>query len=374
MLRLIVYESTSMTSATDDDALSRMSGWMQKAIAAHASDLHLIPGYPPVMRLHGDLTELDSGLVDDRVVERLIAEYSPATLAERFRADKDADFSFELEVNGKSNRFRVNVFLFENHPAACLRIIPPEIPNLDWAGFPESLATRLGKLHEGLVILAGMSGSGKTTTLAILVNQIHSGGGRRIITIEEPIEYRFARQSNSVVTQREVGTDVRSFADGLRSGLRQDPDVILVGEIRDRETAQMALSAAETGHLVLTSLHTRDAKGAISRYADFFPQDVQNEIRSQLANGLRAIICQKLLPDILPGHKRHLALEVLRNTVQIASCTRQNRLESIDNYLLTRREDGMLSFDESIRQLMLDGNITKEVAERHVRDLAILKR
>src|SRR5690606_28879929 len=150
-----------------------------------------------------------------------------------------------------------------------------------------------------------------TTTLAMIVQLLNQTGGYRIITVEEPIEYLYPRAPQSMVSQREVGSDVRSFADGLKSGLRQDPDVILVGEIRDRDTAQMALSAAETGHLVLTTLHTRDAKGAISRYADIFPQDAQRDIRYQLAQGLRTIIAQRLLPSIDRGDKRHLALEIV---------------------------------------------------------------
>ena len=160
--------------------------------------------------------------------------------------------------------------------------------------------------------------------------------------MEEPVEYIFPRAANSVVTQREVGGDVLTFADGLKYGLRQDPDVILVGEIRDRETAQMALSAAETGHLVFTTLHTRDAKGAITRYADLFPQDAQRDVRAQLAMSLRAIVSQRLLPGIERGEKRHLALEVLWNTYPIASAIRTGKLESIDNYLLDqpgRRHD-----------------------------------
>jgi twitching motility protein PilT len=176
------------------------------------------------------------------------------------------------------------------------------------------------------------------------------------------------------VTQRELGGDVLSFAEGLKSGLRQDPDVILVGEIRDRETAQMALSAAETGHLVFTTLHTRDAKGAISRYADLFPQDVQGEIRSQLALSLRTVISQRLLPGIDRGARRHLALEVLWNTHPIANGIRIGKLESIDNYLLTHRDDGMVSFDESVRQLLRAGKIARETAEQNVREVSLLNR
>jgi twitching motility protein PilT len=253
-----------------------------------------------------------------------------------------------------------------------LRVVPTDIPDFEWAEFPQELAERLAFLRDGLVIVTGATGSGKTTTLAMIVNLLNQTGGYRIITVEEPVEYRFPRAANSVVTQREVGEDVHSFADGLKYGLRQDPDVILVGEIRDRETAQMALSAAETGHLVFSTLHTRDAKGAITRYSDLFPQDVQREIRAQLAMSLRAIVSQRLLPAIERGEKRHLALEVLWNTYPIASAIRTGKVESIDNYLLTNRDEGMLSFDESVRQLLRAEKITREVAEQNVREVSYL--
>jgi twitching motility protein PilT len=225
-----------------------------------------------------------------------------------------------------------------------------------------------------LVVVTGVTGSGKTTTLAMLINLINQAGGHRIITIEDPVEYLFPKAANSVLTQREVGIDVQSFAEGLKSGLRQDPDVILVGEIRDRETAQMALSAAETGHLVLTTLHTRDVKGAISRLADFFPLEVQGEIRSQLALSLRSIVSQRLLPGAERGERRHLALEVLWTTNPIVSAIRNGKLESIDNYLLTHRDDGLVSFDESVRQLFRARKITRATAEQNVRELSVLNR
>jgi twitching motility protein PilT len=253
-------------------------------------------------------------------------------------------------------------------------VVPSAIPDFDWAEFPEELARRLAFLRDGLVILTGATGCGKTTTLAMIVNLINHAGGHRIITVEEPIEYIYPRVPNSLETQREVGVDVLSFADGLKYGLRQDPDVILVGEVRDRDTAQMALSAAETGHLVFTTLHTRDAKGAISRYADLFPQDVQKDIRSLLALSLRAIISQRLLPDIERGAKRHLALEVLWNTNPIAAGIRQGKLESLDNYIMTGKEDGMVSFDESVRQLWKAEKISQQTAEQNMRDLTLLKR
>src|SRR5438552_8057839 len=167
----------------------------------------------------------------------------------------------------------------------------------------------------------------------MIINLLNQTGGYRIITVEEPVEYLFPRAASSVVTQREVGGDVLTFADGLKYGLRQDPDVILVGEIRDRDTAQMALSAAETGHLVFTTLHTRDAKGAISRYADLFPQDAQRDVRALLAMSLRAIVSQRLLPALARGAKRHLALEVLWNRCPISIAIRNGKIETIDNYL-----------------------------------------
>ncbi|MFL5342739.1 MAG: type IV pilus twitching motility protein PilT [Gemmataceae bacterium] len=349
----------------------RLCDWLNRAVQAGASDLHLVVGHPPVLRLHGDLVELPEPALTASQLAPLLAALGPPEALDRLAVEKSIDLSFELPGE---QRFRVNLFHAGGHPGACLRLIPGTIPDFDWAGFPADLARKLAGLRDGLVIVSGATGSGKSTTLAMIVNLLNQAGSYRIITVEEPIEYRFPRAANSVVTQREVGIDVLTFADGLRSGLRQDPDVILVGEIRDRETAQIALSAAETGHLVLTTMHTRDAKGAITRYADLFPQDVQRDFRAQLALSLRAIVCQRLLPDIVRGGKRHLALEVLWNTHPIASAIRLGKLESVDNYLLTGRAEGMVSFDESIRQLLSAGAITREVAEQNVREVAVLNR
>jgi twitching motility protein PilT len=334
--------------------------------------MHLVPDRLPAFRIHGELKELTQQPLTDDVIPTLMAAVCPAELIAKLPTLKNIDFSFETLVNNQTRRFRANVFITDNRIAACLRLLPGGIPTFDWAGFPAELGRRLTILRDGLVILTGITGSGKTTTLAMIVNQINQAGGSRIITVEEPIEYRFPKAADSLITQREVGTDVVSFSEGLRSGLRQDPDIILIGEIRDRETAQMALSAAETGHLVFTTLHTRDAKGAISRYADLFPQDVQFDIRMQLALSLRSVISQRLLPDVVPGKKRHLALEVLWNSPPIASAIRQGKLESIDNYLLTRRDEGMQGFDEAVRQLWQSQKITREIAERNVRDPSIL--
>jgi twitching motility protein PilT len=352
----------------------RIHRWLERAVSDGASDLHLIVGYAPVLRLHGDLTALDEPAVAGEEAHALLKALCPREAALRLESQKNVDFSFDLDVRGESTRFRANVFYAGGEVGACLRVIPSAIPDFAWAGFPVALAQKLAALRDGLVIATGVTGSGKTTTLAMIVNLLNKAGGCRIITVEDPVEYLFPKVDNSVLTQREVGGDVLTFADGLKYGLRQDPDVILVGEIRDRETAQMALSAAETGHLVFSTLHTRDSKGAISRYADLFPQDVQGEIRSQLAMSLRCVVSQRLLPGVERGAKRHLALEVLWNTNPIASAIRTGKLESIDNYLVTHRDDGMVSFDESVRQLLKAGKITRNTAEQNVREVSLLNR
>jgi twitching motility protein PilT len=348
--------------------------WLTAAVDSGASDLHLIAGYPPVLRMHGELTALNEPPLDSAAARTILWSLCREPIQEKLAAHKNVDFSFDLDIDSRRQRFRANVFYASGELGGCLRIIPSAIPDFTWSGFPRPLAERLAFLTDGLVIVTGVTGSGKTTTLAMIVNLLNQARGYRIITVEDPVEYLYPNSPHSVLTQRELGTDVDSFADGLKYGLRQDPDVILVGEIRDRETAQMALSAAETGHLVFTTMHTRDVKGAISRFADLFPQDVQGDVRSQLALSLRAIVSQRLLPGIERGEKRHLALEVLWNTHPIATGIRQGKLESIDNYLMTHRDEGMISFDESVRQLFRAKKISREVAERNVREVSTLHR
>lgn len=352
----------------------RLRAWLRHAVEAGASDLHLIAGYPPVLRLHGDLIELPEPPLTGEEAAGLLRPLCPPETLNRLDSQKNVDFSLDVALGGPTSRFRANLFFTGGRLAGCLRVVPAAIPTFEWAGFPPDLAERLAFARDGLVVLTGAAGNGKTTTLALIVNMLNQTGGYRIITVEEPVEYRFPRAPNSVVTQREIGGDVLTFADGLKYGLRQDPDVILVGEIRDRETAQMALSAAETGHLVFTTLHTRDAKGAVTRFADLFPQDAQRDVRAQLAMSLRAIVSQRLLPGTERGTKRHLALEVLWNTYPIASAIRSGKVESIDNYLVTGREEGMVTFDESVRQLLKAGKISYDTARQNVRDESLLNR
>jgi twitching motility protein PilT len=339
--------------------------WLAQAVESGASDLHLVVGHPPVLRLHGVLEELAHPPLDGELLRGLLTPLCPEPIFSRFQSDKNVDFSLELPINDRLERFRVNYFLSGRHPGACFRVIPATIPDFEWAGFPPALADRLAHYRNGLVLICGVAGSGKTTSLAMIINLLNREGGYRIITVEEPVEYLLPRAPHSVVTQREVGADVHSFADGLKYGLRQDPDVILVGEIRDRETAQMALSAAETGHLVFSTMHTRDAKGAISRYADLFSQSAQHGIRSQLSLSLRAVISQHLLPAVHKGQKRELALEIMINNTPVASAIRLGKIESIDNSILTGRSDGMVTLDESVKRLLKGGRITKETAGRY---------
>lgn len=348
--------------------------WLTRAIQAGASDLHLVPDVPVSIRLNGMMKHLTETSLESDELNSLLEQSCPNHLREKLRGERSLDFALALESEITPSRVRANLFYTGGNLGGCFRIVPGEIPDFGWADFPMDLARRLAGNQDGLVIVTGPTGSGKTTTLAMVINLINRTGGHRIISIEEPLEFEFPRMPNSVVSQREVGTDVPTFAQGLRDGLRQDPDVILVGEIRDNDTAQIALSAAETGHLVFTTLHSRDAKGAITRYVDLFPSEIQRDVRSQLALCLRAIVAQRLLSDVEPGNKRHLALEVLWNTFPIASAIRTGKFESIDNYLVTAREDGMISFDESIRRLLDAGAISHEVAEKNVREPSQLYR
>ena len=297
------------TDLADEICPAGIRDWLATAIAAGASDLHIVPGYPPALRIHARLRQMDAGAVAPDTARELLARLCPPYAMGRFRAARNVDFSLELtlpvktgtslirrngpegashesEMSPFSHRFRVNYFLSGEQTGACFRVIPSNIPDFQWAGFPEDLAQRLAHFRNGLVLICGVVGSGKTTTLAMLMNLLNQEGGYRIVTVEEPVEYLLPKTPVLVVTQREVGRDVHTFADGLKYALRQDPDVILAGKIRDRDMAQMALSAAETGHLVVSTLHTRDAKGAVSRFADLFPQAVQQEVRSQLAMSL----------------------------------------------------------------------------------------
>lgn len=340
--------------------------WLHEAVTSEASDLHLVPGHRPSIRRHGALKAIGDELLVAAHLEEWLLELCVPQDRDTFLQTQNVDYALRLDIGGVEQRFRANYFRSGQQTGACFRVIPSEIPGLDWSGFPWELADRIVDFRNGLVLITGVTGAGKTTTLAMLTEILNQRGGLRIVTIEEPIEYTYPSYPNSIVTQREVGHDVASFAEGLKYGLRQDPDVILVGEIRDQETARLALSAAETGHLVLSTLHTRDAKGAISRMVDLFADQAQSDIRSQLSLSLRAVVSQHLIPGVDAESKRELAMEVLINNSPIASGIRTGKLETLDNCIQTGAADGMKSLDDSIKELLRQRKITHRTAERYI--------
>lgn len=340
-----------------------------KAVSGAASDLHIVPGHPATLRVHGNIVSAGGGVLTGAQTKAMIETLLPERLRGKLGSEKNFDFSIDLDQVGKqAARFRANVFLAQGEWCACLRHIPDSIPAFEWMGFPRGLAERLVNHPNGLVIITGVTGSGKSTTLAAMVNLLNERGGTRVITVEEPIEYVHPRISSTVITQREVGRDVDSFYDGLKYGLRQDPNVILLGEIRDRDTAQMALSAAETGHLILTTLHTKDAKGAITRLTDLFPYDAQEDVRTQLALSLRSVVSQHLLPATREGEKRALAMEVLHVSQQVRIAIRFGKIESIESALQTGKREGMVTLDDDLQRLVLEKRISLETARRFAKD------
>ena len=337
---------------------------LSRGVEAEASDLHLVVGYPPTFRIHGRLEDTGGELLTAEVTARMVTTVLPTELRESLAQRHDLDFSLSLDYGTGARRFRVNVFYQQGSLGACFRFVPETIPTFQWMGFPSPLADRIAALPGGLVMVTGVTGSGKTTTLAALVQRINQEGHRRIITIEEPIEYVFPPSPHSVVSQREVGVDVPTFADGLKFGLRQDPDVILVGEVRDPDTARMVMSAAETGHLVLTTVHTRDARGAVTRLVDIFPADRQDDVRGQLSLSLQLVISQHLIPSAHVGEKRVLAMEILVASDPVRAAIRQNKIESIDTHIQTGKRFGMQTLDEDLIRLVIEQRIAGPDARR----------
>jgi len=326
------------------------------------SDLHLCAGSQPMVRLHGDLIPASDTVMDAETVRELI--YSIFTENQRARFEETWELDFALMVKGLG-RFRSNAHYSRGSVEATFRHIPDTIPSIDALGLPP-IVKRLCTLEQGLVLVTGITGSGKTTTLAAMVEEINATRSGVIISIEDPIEYIFSHNLCRV-KQREIGTDTKSFPDALRHVLRQDPDVILISEMRDLETISAAITAAETGHLVLATLHTIDAPKAIDRIVDAFPPDQQSQIIAQLANALQAIIAQRLLPKA-DGTGRVACTEVMVMNDGIRALLRDRRFQQVLSMIEIGSKDGMITFDESVSNLYLAGTITRDEAILNARD------
>lgn len=317
-----------------------------------SSDLHLAVGIPPIIRVDGALVPIPFEKVSSQDSQRLVYDILTDEQIQRFESDLELDFSYQL---ARTARFRVNVFRDKGNVASAFRQIPQKIPTIKDLGLPAVLE-EMTRLPRGLVLVTGPTGSGKSTTLAAMVNQINSEVSKHIITIEDPIEYLHTHRT-CVINQREVGQDTREFKKALRAALREDPDVILVGEMRDLETMQMAVSAAETGHLVFATLHTNSAATSVERIVDSFPPGQQEQVRLQLSNNLQAILCQTLIPRAnQPG--RVCAMEIMRASPAIRNLIRESKAHQITSMIQTSANMGMQTMDQCLRDLYLRGTIT----------------
>ena len=334
---------------------SRLEGLLIEVTQRGASDLLLIAGNPPIMRVGGRLAKTEAVPVEGSDIATMFA----TLLAGRARSDFDANGAADFSLRLGSRRFRVNVHRQRGTIAAAVRSLPTEVPTLQQLNLPAGLA-ELVKPTRGLVLVCGPTGSGKTTTLASLVGEINRNEQRHIVTIEDPIEYDH-RNAKSIIEQVEIGRDAPSFAAALRAALRQDPDVILVGEMRDLETVSIALTAAETGHLILSTLHTSDAAQAIHRMVDVFPSNQQNQIKQQLAFSLNAIICQQLIPRS-DSAARAVAVEVLIANHAVRNHIRHDKLQQLAMEITVSKRQGMISLEDSLARLVRMGQITAEEA------------
>ncbi len=327
---------------------------LQAVITNNASDLHLHVGRPPTLRLHGRLRSLDTKVLEPADTVALMKSIAPERFVQEVEEEGSADFGFGY---GDKARFRVAVFKQRGNVSITLRLIPSKLMSFEELGLPPIVRTLLNR-PRGIFLVTGPTGSGKTTTLATMVNEVNETLDRHIVTVEDPIEY-YHPHKKSMVNQREVGVDVPSFGEALRRVLRADPDVIMVGELRDLETMQAAIRAAETGHFVFGTLHTTSALGTISRLVDSFPTDQQEMVRVQLASTLMAVLSQQLCPRCdMPG--RVAAFEFLYCTPATANLIRKNETFRIESIIQTGRKWGMQLLDESLLGLYHRGIIDVE--------------
>jgi twitching motility protein PilT len=342
---------------TVEDGLQSIDALLARAVESGASDLHVTVGAAPAARIRGSLLPLPgTALFDADSTRTLLYRILTTEQQKRFEIDRQLDFSYG--VPGLA-RFRVNVYQQRESVAAAFRVIPDSLKTLEELGLPEGLRS-LTELPRGLVVVTGPTGSGKSTTLAALIDEINRNRTDHIITIEDPIEF-LHRHKRCVVNQREIGVDAKSFSEALRAALRQDPDVILLGEMRDLETISTALTAAETGHLVFGTLHTQSAPSTIDRIIDVFPAEQQEQVRAQLAGALQGVVTQTLLPTA-DGQARVAALEIMLPDDAIRNLIRQGKVAQIYSYMQTGSRSGMQTMEQSLADLVVRHVISRETA------------
>ena len=332
------------------------------AVKNQASDIHLCEAYPPIVRIDGKLIPLKGKILTKQDLEDIIVQLLDDYQMERFRKDLEIDFGYA--VPGLAH-FRTNAFTKLGGFGLAFRIIPDKIRSLEELGMPEGVV-RLAKEFEGLVLVTGPTGHGKSTTLAGMIKLMNDERHSHIITVEDPIEYSYKRK-NCLIQQRELGHHTRSFAAALRSALREDPDVILVGEMRDLETISLALTAAETGHLVLSTLHTRDAPDTVNRIIDVFPAEQQGQVLAQIAGSLLGVVSQRLLPAA-SGSGRVVAVEVLLANSAVRNLIREKKIHQIHSVMQTSTTVGMQTMDDSLLQLVRDNKITRQIAIKYAKE------
>lgn len=341
----------------------RLADLLSHLVFEGGSDLHLQVGAPPMMRLNGDMRPIpDQAVLTNQSLKEAIYDILSEPQKKQFEQDWELDLAYTLP---NVSRFRVNIMRQRHNLGAVFRVVPTEIKPLETLGLPQVLNS-LSNIPRGLVLVTGPTGSGKSTTLASLIDRANRTRSGHIITIEDPIEF-IHTHGKSVVTQREVGTDTVSFEEALKHVLRQDPDIILIGELRDLETISIALTAAETGHLVFATLHTQSAQDTISRVIDVFPANQQGQIRSQLAATLKAVVCQTLVKRA-DGRGRVPAVEIMMVNSAIATMIRRNDIHQIPAALQAGGAMGMQTLNQHLSELVARNMITRETAEEHTTD------
>lgn len=335
---------------------------MRTAKEAGASDVHITVGIPPKMRVNGNLIAMNYSKMMPADTLEVLLEIMTATQRERFEERGEYDMSFSIPELG---RYRVNAYKQRGSVALALRLVGTQVPSPEALGVPESVIN-LYERKRGLILVTGPTGSGKSTTLAAIIDKINNNRDAHVITLEDPIEY-LHQHKVAMVNQREIGLDSQSYANALRAALREDPDVILVGEMRDFETISVAITAAETGHLVLSTLHTIGAASTVDRVIDVFPPHQQQQIRVQFANVLEAVISQQLIPT-MDGRGRVAAFEVMHANHAVRNLIREGKSHQLVSVMQTNRKMGMITMDESITQLFYEGKIDREMAIQFAQD------